>query len=225
MYSLEDLNRIFQCKSHLNIERFVHYFTHRFGYSERAAKDAYKIFRDFPIYDPQEREVLDIIIPMALQIVDDIQKAWDKKPQNLTFNYEKVLYKLIYKDSEIKEIIINLHEPNDVITYAGILQRDVEIIAFLKLVETFHHKGKDQHAFDGDYYDSFDDFWGSKSNVYLACAKEKCFKRLIYIKGKGYLLNGEPNIDPEGQYNAHALTLRKFVRLGNIYTDLEKLQA
>lgn len=47
-YTLKDLKNIYDAKSYLTKDRFVHYFTLRYGYTEKQAIEAFKLFSQFP---------------------------------------------------------------------------------------------------------------------------------------------------------------------------------
>jgi len=226
-YTIKDLNTIWTAKGYLPLERFVHFFTLRFGYTETEAKAAYKVFSEFPqhVYGNEEMQhKIDKIIPLAIQIVDELHKSWDNKDfKNLSYD-EKDIRKLIYSiNDEVKELILDLYNPTDIITYAELLKQGIKQIALLGFCEKIQIKNSDNYLniFEGDFFDTNDLFFGIKSNIYVA-QKNDTFKKLLYTKGKGYLRNGELNYD-EGSFNSHVLSLRSWIKVGNIYTDLIKL--
>lgn len=230
-YSLEDLNVIFNCKMYLTRDRFVHYFTTRFGYTEKDASDAFRLFLDFPrkIYGTvTDMENIDKIIPLAIQITEDLHKSWSQNSELKNINYDdKLLRKLIYeKDGEQKELVLNLHDSNDIITYAELLKQGIKQIALLSFCcdidKMINDKNEKISIFEGDFFDTNDKYWGNKSNVYVA-EKNEVFRKLIYIKGKGYLIKGELNIDEDKSYNSYALRLDEWTKMGNVTTDLIKL--
>lgn len=226
-YTLKDLNTIYTAKGYLPLDRFVHYFTLRFGYTETEAKDAYRVFSEFPkqVYGNEEMQhKIDKIIPLAIQIVDELHKSWGNNHfKNLSY-HEKEIRKLIYsKDNEFKELVLDLCNPSDIITYAELLKQGIKQIALLRFCYEINLKNSDKKLkiFEGDFFDTNDLFFGIKSNIYVA-EKNETFKKLLYTKGKGYLRNGELNYD-EGSFNSHALSLTSWIKIGNIYTDLIKL--
>ena len=85
------------------------------------------------------------------------------------------------------------------------------------------HLEKEIQIFEGDFFNTNDKYYGIKSNIYVA-EKNDTFKKLLYIKGKGYLLNEKLNYDTDS-FNYHALTLTDWNKIGNIYVpnDLVKL--
>lgn len=127
------------------------------------------------------------------------------------------------KNDEVKELILDLHDSNDIITYAELLKQEIKQIALLRFCDEVQIKNSDKYlkVFEGDFFDTNDLFFGVKSNVYVA-KKNGTFKKLLYTKGKGYLRNKELNYD-EGSFNQHCLSLREWVKIGNVTTDLIKL--
>ena len=228
-YSLKDLNTIFTAKSYLPLDRFVHYFTLRFGYTEKEAKSAYRLFAEFPkhIYGTDEmQEQIDKIIPLAINLVDELHKNWNSNNrfENLSYD-EKELRKLIYSENdEVKEVILNLHDANDIVTYAEMIKREVKQISLLRYCCDMPLKNSKEYLqiFEGDFFDTNDMFWGIKSNIYVA-DKDVTFKKLLYIKGKGYLnKKGNLNFD-DGEFSKHVLSLSDWSKIGNTTTDLIKL--
>ncbi len=226
-YTLADLNTIWTTQSYLSFDRFVHYFTLRFGYTEKEAIAAFKVFSEFPkhVYGDEEMQKrIDKIIPLAIQIVDEIQSSWaNSTAKNISYD-DKELRKLIYsKDNEVKEVVLDLHRSTDIVTYAELIKQGVTQIALLRYCDEVEKKHTDKklQIFEGDIFDTKDLFYGVKSNVYVA-ERTGNFKKLLYIKGKGYLRKGELNYD-EGDYNSHVLLLREWVKIGNVTTDLVKL--
>jgi len=227
-YSIKDLNTIWNAKPYLPLDRFVHFFTLRFGYSEKEAISAYKVFSEFPKYVYGNEEMqnrIDKIIPLAIQVVDELHKCWDSKDtfHNISYN-DKEYRKLVYlKNNETKELILDLHDANDIITYAELIKQGIKQISLLRFCCEVQLKNTEKSfkIFEGDFFDTNDLFFGVKSNVYVA-EKNGNFKKLLYTKGKGYLRNGELNYD-EGSFNKHCITLSEWVKIGNVTTDLIKL--
>lgn len=227
-YTIKDLNTIWTARGYLPLERFVHFFTLRFGYTEREAKSAFEVFSQFPkhIYGNEDMQnKIDKIIPLALQIVDELYKHWDSnnKFQNISY-YEKELRKLVYsKNDELKELVLDLHSASDIITYSELIKQEVKQIALLRFCCEVPVKNSDKYfkIFEGDIFDTTDLFYTTKSNMYVA-EKNNIFKKLLYTKGKGYLRNGELDFD-KGSFNYHCLTLTDWVKIGNVTTDLIKL--
>lgn len=226
-YTLQEIYDIFIMKGYLTGERFVYHFTHRYGLSEREAKDYYNIFSQFPsgIHDDKKRELFDFILPKAMELVSDIQ---DRDTIRLSYddNVDECLKKLVYEENgEIKEFVFNYCTPFELFSYAEIIKRKVEIIALLDLCDRVYLSKDSKHleVFEGDCYETNDHFYGYRSTAYIA-QKKDTFKKLLYIKGKGYLHNGKPNIDSEGSYNSHCLTLRSYIKICNIYVDASPLK-
>lgn len=224
-YSIKDLNTVWNAKMYLPMDRFVHYFTLRYGYSEKEAVSAYAVFSEFPKYVHGNEEMqsrIDEIIPLALQLVNELHRCWDMNRDFKNLSYDdKEIRKLVYKkDGVLKEVVLNLHDSNDIITYAELLRQGIEPVALLRFVDEVKMKNTDKvlQIFEGDFFDTNDLFFGVKSNVYVA-EKGGVFRKLLYTKGKGYLRNGELNYD-EGTFNSYCLSLREWVKIGNVTTDL-----
>jgi hypothetical protein len=226
MYSLQDLAKIFNSKYTLTKDRFLHYFTLRYNYSEREASEAYQLYSQFSkgIYNEKQSAVLDKIIPKALFIFDELQDGWDKK-RDLKIGFcEKSIKKLIYKiNGKSTETIFDFYDPNDIITYAAILQNaNFEIIALLSLSCEIKEK-ETTYIFVGDIFNTNDKFWGDESNVYVA-RENGYFQRLLYIKGKGYVRSGnELNYEEEKEYTDYVLRLNDYTKIGNISIDYSML--
>lgn len=221
-YTLEELRLIFDSRNYLPRDRFLYYFITRYGYTEYEAKEAFDLFLKFPnkMYEKDNQGLLDEIIPKAIAILAEIQNT-----PSIPYEYskEKEYRKLIYKENDkINEFVIDMCEPMDIISYAEILKRNVEIIALLSYCTSIYVRDKNIHVFEGDLFDTNDNYWNERSSVYIA-QKNDYFKTLLYIKGKGFLLNGKPNIEEKGSYSSHALTLREWTKIGNVVTDLHIL--
>jgi hypothetical protein len=230
-YTLNDLEIIFNAKGYLPYERFIHYFTLREEYTEKEAKEAYKAFVNFPkqIFGSNwEKSSIDYVMPIAIQIVRDLQKGWSDSSALVNMkSSDKVLRKLIYKkgeDPEIKQVVLNLHDANDIITYAALLKQDIKQIALLRFTAEIQTKNdkKPYLIFEGDFFDTNDSFWGIRSNVYVA-EPNNTFRKLLYTKGKGFVRNGELDYDGDLSFNYHAISMNEWVHVGNITTDFVKL--
>lgn len=225
-YTLQEIYDIFRMKGYLTGERFVYHFMHRYGLSQREAEDYYNIFLQFPIgiHDDNKIKLLDFILPKATELVNDIQ---DHNVIRLNYgDKDKYLKKLVYKENgEIKEFVFNYCTPFELFSYAEIIKRKVEIIALLDLCDRVYLSKDSKHleVFEGDCYETNDHFYGYRYTAYIA-QKKDTFKKLLYIKGKGYLQNGKPNTDSKGSYNSHCLTLRSYIKICNIYVDASPLK-
>ena len=235
-YSLKELATILNCKHYLTRDRFIHYFTVRYGWKESVAAEAYKLFLGFPrlvnstVEETQSQ--YDIILPKVIELVDEMMDSFDMTPKNIRISdyCNKEFQKIIYKENDVvSELIINIYNPSDIITYAELLKRKPEVLAMLALCTTAHGKpegkseSRDIQIFEGDIFNTYDQYWGGgKSNIYVAF-KNDTFKKLLYIKGKGYLINDELNIEEERSYNSHALTMNEWAKIGNIYINMDIL--
>lgn len=224
-YTLQEINEIYRIKGYLTGERFVYHFMHRYGLSQREAEDYYNIFLQFPIgiHDDNKIKLLDFILPKAMELVNDIQ---DHNVIRLNYgDKDKYLKKLVYKENgEIKEFVFNYCTPFELFSYAEIIKREIEIIALLDLCDrVYRSNNKSLNVFEGDCYETNDNFWRFRSTAYIA-QERGTFKKLLYIKGKGYLNNGEPNIDSEGSYNGNCISMNSYTKICNIYIDASPLK-
>ena len=224
-YTLKELSIIYNCRHYLSRDRFMHYFVNRYGYPEDTAREAFKMFADFPrkIYNEDAHQLLDEILPQAIELVEEVQNGVHIPYE---INQEKDYKKLVYKENDkVIEFVMDMSNSSDIIAYAGILKRRVEVIGLLPFCCRIYDGAKDKETliFEGDLFDTNDGYWSqSNSNVYVADKNESFFK-LNYIKGKGYLLDGELNRDDERAYNYHVLTLNKYAKIGNVLTHLHVL--
>jgi hypothetical protein len=225
-YTLKDLDIIWNYRFHLSLERIVHHFKMRHGYSEKEATEAWKALQSFPqhVYgDEGKQAIIDKVIPLAIELVEDMQKAWDQNREfkNLEHNHKEIR-KLIYDKGDEKnlEIVLNLHDGNDIISYAALLKQDILPKAMLRYSCEVKYKNSDKvlQVFEGDIFDTTDGFYSNKSKVYIAETHE-IFKEVLYTKGKGYLRKGEPNY-AEGSFNDYVLRLSEWTKIGNIYQNL-----
>lgn len=229
-YSLEEIENISSIMWTLTYDRWLHYTATRFGWTEKESAAGYKILKDFPRKIKGNEDSLGKIIPIALEIVAELRTCWDNGNIANIDHYDKEIRKLVYreKDSEeIKEIVFDLHEAENILAYAALIKREIEILLLLRRcceVSMPTENGKDTYMdiFDGDIFNTHDDWYGVKSRVFVA-TKDENFKQLLYIKGKGYLMNGELNYE-QGTYSSHVLS-KECVKMGNIYLkeDLIKL--
>lgn len=221
-YSLEELREIYDSKHYVTKERFVKYATNLHEIEEHQAGEMHKVYKAFPrgIYDNSKIEEVDKIIQLALDIANKIKGSIRLAPVHKDSHIKEVKL-LLYKDSEkptdsIKEIELDFHSSEDIIFYADLLKKEVKIVALLNMYNSFFKADKTTNLFEGDIYSTEDKLFNA-SDVYIVT--EKCLKKLLYTYGKGYMRNGEPDIDEEGSYNHHALTMRECFKLGNIYKD------
>jgi hypothetical protein len=225
-YTLNDLQTIFNAKGYLPYERFLHYFTIRYGYTTKQAEQAYKAFVDFPkqIYlNDEQKAIIDEVIPKAIAIVDELFNCWEnnREIQNIKLG-EKDIRKLIYqKGEDIKELIIDIYHAEDIITYAELLKQGVKQFALLKFCTEVQILESKEYLkiFEGDIFNTNDSWYGIKSRVFVA-QSVGTFKEILYTKGKGYLSKGELNYN-EGSFTPYVL--REWTKIGNITTDLVKL--
>lgn len=222
-YSLEDLKTSYNCKTYLPKDRFVHYFVHNYGYTESKAIDFYKIFIGFPQnLMAHDEEVLNEILPKAIEITSYImeQNTFPYKFDEINYGDNFLKNKVIYKENEVlKELIVDFRNPLDIMIYAEILKRNVELVARLNYCcEFLNGNNPTRIIFDGDVYNTNDKYYGNKSNLYVAQQKET-FKRLLYIKDIGYMQSKKLNFEEDKNYNYHALTFYDYEYLGNIYIN------
>lgn len=241
-YSLSDLKLIFESKMYITKERFHHYLTHRYGYNEKDVRELFDIYHKFPsnirgVSSENIESKLEVIIPIVLKIAKEIQDfSSDLGFKNIDYS-EKDIKKIFYKDSSdnVKSVELDLLNRNDLLTFSSIVTNDSnELICLLKLSDYFNYKNSNSghedrfgsdyfHVYEGDVFTSYDDYFGKdKHNLYVA-QKDGKFKPLMYIKGKGYLLNGKPNYDEDKNFNFHVLTFNKWERIGNIHVDVRFL--
>ncbi len=224
-YSLQDLNTIFNCKHYLTRDRFIHYFTVRYGYPERKADQLFSTFYNFPKLISgdinQQGAILDEILPKCIEIVNEIRDLWEK-PLNIPSD-RKLIKKVLYGDCPGRmQVVLDLYNPVDLVTYAEMIKRGVKIFGLLDLNCEFYHIGVTHQVFEGDLFDTNDMFWGNgKSKVYLA-QTSNTFVSLEYVKGKGYLKDGKPNIE-DGKFNSYCLQFGEWKAVGNIFDDVSFL--
>jgi len=219
-YTLEELNLIFDSKHYLTKDRFMHYFTTLYGYTEKEANEYFKIYWKFPIGLYEEKMITDcdIIIPKVLELFKLINQRQHLPYQFLSDN-QNDFRKLIYIENEIIiECEINMCIALDIIAYAEILKRGVEIKACLSLCSEPYVDGKNIRIYEGEIYDTNDKYYGNKSRVFLAGTHDT-YQQLLYIKGKGYMINNKPNIDKYSKYNHNCVTMGNYIKIGNIYVD------
>lgn len=163
-YTLKDLQTIWNYKGYLSLDRMVHHFTMRHGYSEKEATQAWKALQSFPqhVYGNDEQQaIIDKIIPLAIELVEDMQKAWSQnnKFKNLE-HHHKEIRKLIYDKGEEQnlEIVLDLHNAFDIISYAALLKQDIVPKALLRYSCEVKYKNSDKvlQVFEGDIFDTAD---------------------------------------------------------------------
>ena len=242
-YSLPQIQELYSCKQRLTRERFDHYMNVIYGESKENINEMWKMWEKFPqmFYTSQVDEVMvGKVITRVLEIQRQIEKSWDIRLKKVGY-YEKDGRMIIYEENgEIKKAEIDLLDSMDVIAYGELIKRADKIHDVLMLLEEIdydkrammEHTGKKIKIYEGDILSANDDYWSTgKSGLYIAEKSkggngyEATFKRLLYIKGEGYVLNDEPNIDQSKSYNYHVLTIsEKWSKLGNISTDFNLLK-
>jgi hypothetical protein len=223
-YTIQELSDIFDYKHYLPQPRFVHYFTTKFGYSEEQAKEAFQIFYTFPINRKnKEMEIIDEVMSKALEVIKQLFLCWDNKnrPLNLE-DYANEYRKLIYKrNGETNELIIDLIKTEDILLYSDLIRQEVEQVAFLRFCCEVQYKNSENKLkiFEGDIFDTNDNYYANKSNVYIA-SKDEVFRKVLYTKGKGYFNKGKLNYDDEtSKFNDYVLRLTEWKHIGNIYLN------
>lgn len=233
-YSLEQLARINRSRGYLSQERFLHYFVHRFGYSEKLATRLYQIFWKFPFNIHQESEIdeIDEIVTKCVELLTEIEDGFNLSiPKSIFEDYEnKKIYRYLYKESEeegdIKELTFNIFNAQDMITYAELLRRNVFAIALLSYCDTFSvqkgNKSEYLEVFEGDIFTTNEDYWNKPAELWVA-GKKGDFHKVLYTQGRGYIRNGELDFDESEKGSSYNVTGKKYVKLGNYYTHYHLL--
>lgn len=236
LFTFEHLGEFIDSRHYLTKERFMHYFTNMYGYNDDSAIFLYDIFQKFPnnMRDEKAREHIQPLLLKCIEIKNIIQGSYVKRPKNIERIYDRDYRKILYCENgsdKVKTMVLDFYNAENIITYAEILKRNPTDVIMLGLncevsVPNQIDDNKYLKIFEGDFFDTHDEYWSKKkSNVYLATDTKDTFQKLIYTKGKGYLMRGQPNIDTEeGKKNNYALTLNKYRYMGNIHTDLYLLQ-
>jgi hypothetical protein len=226
MFSLKQISEIMQKKHYFTQDRVVHLFTLRYGYTELRAKEVYHLFSKFPMIpqDGVSTKVLEDAIPRLLQLWDEIYTNMDRVSQMQIRSEDKLIFKIVYLfEEKVQEVVINMYSPSDVITYAQILEnKEIKILAFLPLCDE-HFGEKTVQFFEGDICNTSDKYYSNTKSRLFVAQKNTVFKQLMYIKGKGYLLNGKPNYSDE-KFNYCAISMENYFKIGNIFVDASILK-
>lgn len=225
-FSIKDLQRVRESKQFVTKERFLHYAEIRHDLSEIESKDMWEEYYKFPF---KTNNFSAEVLVVALDIFDFLWECWENQIP-LEYYEQKHIKKVFYRNAkgENKELVIDLLKTEDVLSYAKIIEgcaknEKQEIINIASSVDGEYRDGKDFYIFEGDIYFSYDNFWGNKKgNVYVA--HDGKIKRLLYVKGKGYLKNNEPNIDDEdSSFSTYAVFRSEYIYMGNAKIDINFL--
>ena len=232
-YTLSELKQILSDKYFLPKDRFIHYFVNYYGYSERESSEMFQEFIKFPrnlINNQVDEARIDEIMQKALKVIELFKfipitpyQFNDTNERNKTFT-NKVLY---VENNVRKEVVINFKNTMDILLFSEIISRKVEIVSMLNYCCEVSQKDESNSyspnltVFQGDIFDTHDKFYGTKSNIYVA-QENGVFKKLLYIKGLGYIHNNKLNYEDDS-YNSYALTFNSFSKIGNIYEDISFL--
>lgn len=228
-FTLAEFSEIRETKQYITKERFVYYFSSYFNYDKDSLKKAWEYFSKFPyviinVDNHADLELLERVLKDALQLYNMLHKNWSSSFENIPYS-TKDWRKFVYKDEDgvLNEFVLNMLDATHIIAYAELLKRDITTVALLRSVSEIklYNSQENTHIWEGDIYDTMDSFYGNKSTVYVVGTSY--FSKVLYIKGKGYLIDGEPNYDKSEKYNDYVLRLSECVHIGNIYTNISVL--
>jgi hypothetical protein len=218
-FTTKELVEIRESKYYVTKERFIEYATLKFGHSTKESEKLFEEFYKFPFIHLESERALEI----GLWIVEHIHET-GSVDMPYSSSLEDIKVKIIYiLNQEEKEVELNLIKPEDAIKYSMIIQSiGVNIKAIVKYVDDYYGK-EEFKIYEGDVYHSHDGFWGGgKGNVYVVTGGK--IKRLLYIKGVGYISNGKLNIDGESSYSTYAIFGKNPQYMGNIHVDINFLK-
>lgn len=242
-YTLTQIQELYSCRRTLTKDRFEHYMDVYYGEDKHTIKEMWKMWEKFPsmFYTSDiDEKIVNKLTNRVIEITRNIEKSWQFQLKKIG-SYEKDGRLIIYEENgEIKKAEIDLLNSVDIIAYSEIIKRAKKVHDVLALLEEIdldrrammEHNGEKMKIYEGDIICANDNYWGDgKSGLYLAqksnsgVAYDAAYKKLLYIKGKGYVMNGEPNIDESKSYNYHVLTLKdNWFKLGNLATDFHLLK-
>jgi hypothetical protein len=223
-FTLEQINNVFRNRHYLTRERFLYYFTLKYGLSDYEAERRWDTYQQFPYWDSNRADEMDDLLEKVDELIKIIQIGVYRYDRQLKPIRKQVHYKV---GDELRVYEFDLNVYADIILYAKLLEPEqstpVEIVATLDFVDEFYDNNKTEHVYDGDIFVTTDESYSRSyyDNIYV-CDGGK-YKRLLYTKGKGYVRNDSPDYD-EGSYNHHVLTsCKKHKKIGNIYLDMSVL--
>ena len=238
---IEQIKEISQWKGYVNKERFVSYVKAKDPITDKQAEDLWKVWNCFMDWNWYQLDnIQDAMVDEAMYIAREVYESVccgahvhyrEHKPQTVKW---KVYYR-IGEEGEIMHIELNLLDKEDVIKYAHLLQQEgVEILHRLDFYKTIVSRVRnvnDEYAkmdiYEGDiiFCTDADRFsWKDDSGAYLCT--DRCFKRMMYTPGRGYLRRGEPDFEQNNngediRYNDYVFNAyeKHFQVVGNIYVD------
>lgn len=230
-FTLQELNNLREDLYLLSEERFHYYFRHLYGWTKEQCAAGFNTINRFPYRLHEEdyaqiekllplvKEVLALIVPVqrgALSINND--------------DYQKYKLKVIYRENNNnQEIVVDFSRAGDIIAYAALLQRGIEVITQLEYVESICTKNtseKDIDVFVGDIFltEKGGQYqWDRCRTQYIICMGHS-YHKLLYTEGKGYVRNGKPDYDKKEALNHYAITGEdNYRKVGNAFLDMSFL--
>jgi hypothetical protein len=185
------------------------------GYKKEQRKYNWNLIDSFPNISENDIEKATRLFNILLDMPDMPQ--W----YGVCHEGRETIKKFFYKEGqEITSVKFNLNDDRDIIMAADFLGQNPEIIAVVDFFEIINERNQKIDVFDGDVFSTRDDLSSfDKKDGDLYLCTNRVYKKLLYTKGKGFLRNGQPDIDDD-DCNHYAATLRdSFIKIGNIYAD------
>ena len=221
-FTIEDMVQIRDSRHLVTKERYIYYAQLQFLKTEREASGLYEEYFKFPFFHVKSAESLEIALwiynHLSCASLPEKNKQWSK-----TSDSKRLKVKVFYiKDGRLSNVEIDLHSYVDVQDYAKIIEKH-EIVSVCEWVDDYYSNSKTINIYEGDVFDTHDQFWNNKKgNVY--CVMNGKIRRLLYTKGKGYLHGDKINIDGDGSYTSYACCGKNSTYLGNINVDYNFLK-
>lgn len=226
-YSLSDFEKLLSAKWRITIDRFMNYYGSKYpNISNSEINQLFKKIDSIP-YDMggvPENFIDDVL--EIMNIIDVVDRHVSPIGKNIEFGKIKVFYSIGSSFEKIIESkIFDFNDNVDVVSYAELLKNnEIEIVSICNQISSISkNKQGWVDVFVGDFFSVKDNYWGVKSNIILVDMYGN-FRRLLYIKGFGYLNSDlSPNMDDD-KLNGHSVSLGDWERLGNIVTDIHLLR-
>lgn len=230
-FTLQELNDLRNDLYLLSEERFHYYFRHLYGWTKEQCAAGFNTIKRFP-YRLHEEDYAQIekLLPLVKEVLALIVPVHRGTLSINNDDYQKYKLKVIYRENNNnQEIVVDFCRAGDIIAYAALLQRGIEVITQLEYVESIRAKDtseKDLDVFVGDIFltekgGQYE--WERCRTQYIICMGGNYYK-LLYTEGKGYVRDGKPDYDKKEACNFHVITFEdNYRKVGNAFLDMSFL--
>jgi hypothetical protein len=201
-------------KFHYPKERFFNYMSMR-GIGENDLEFYWEILNQFPHIQEKDFDKAETLLEILRTI------PLREKPFYVAHKPRDYIQKIYFKTDSgtTGSLIVDMNEPSDIMAYAEFLKKELEIIARVELIEKIRMGHEYINVFDGDVFQKNDCFWEKKNVGKLYMCNRGPYKKLLYTEGRGYIRDGQPDVDDKECSNYAITSDNGSSFMGNVYAD------